>query len=326
MAVAARGAPAVELEHREHLLVGLDVRAHARDRLEVAAAVDAVAPAAGAAAAGRVVEHQARQRLAVLVEPGEDHQVEVGVPDGHRLVLERGAGAEHLADHGARDVLGRLLRAHARAAARRRELAVVDRPRLRDDLDDVLEAAGRPGHLVGEHRQHRGHHPAAQRRDRAVDHPRRLRRGAGEVEDQLVPALLEPQLDLVELVGDPVVIEVHVVVPLPVGDLVEARLHRVRDLLLELPRGGLERVLAVALDDLEHASPGRDLRGDARAQVEPVHHRRPRVAQQERLDLVAVAAAVHELQRRDDRTLLEHVRRRRPRSCPGPGRRRPGSA
>ena len=104
-------------------------------------------------------------------------------------------------------------------------------------------------------------------------------------------------------------IEVDVVVPLPVGDLVEARLHRVRDLLLELPRGGLERVLAVALDDLEHAAPGRDLRGDARAQVEPVHHRRPRVAQEERLDLVAVAAAVHELQRGDDRTFLEHVRR-----------------
>ena len=109
-----------------------------------------------------------------------------------------------------------------------------------------------------------------ERGPRTVDRAGRLRGGAAQVEEEAVPALGQSAADLVDCVGDAVVVVEAAREPGAVGDLAQARAQDPLDVVDHpLLRGG-EDLEAVALHELADALVRRAQRGDASPHVERV--------------------------------------------------------
>jgi hypothetical protein len=170
-----------------------------------------------------------------------------------------------------------------------------------------MGGADRPGQVVAEEHQEDAHHRPLERGAGAVDRPWRLRRGAGEVDDEAVALLGEAAADRVELVLVAVVVEVDAVEPGAVGHLAEVAADDLLDVVDDLLLGGAERLHPVVLDQLVDAAVGDRERGQAAAQVERVVVGGARVAQEDRLDVGAQLEALNHLHGREQRCLAVAV-------------------
>ena len=174
-------------------------------------------------------------------------------------------------------------------AGRRRRHRVVDGPLLGDDLDDAARGADRPGHVVAEEHEEDAVHRTLECGAGAVDRPRRLLGGAGEVDDQPVVGLRQEAADLVELVLVAVVVEVDLVEPRAVGDLAQLPADDALDVVDDLGLAGEEGLDPVVGDELVDPPMGDGERRHAGPEVERVVLGRARVAQEDGLGVAGEA-------------------------------------
>ena len=123
----------------------------------------------------------------------------------------------------------------------------------------------RPGKIVTKQRKADLQDAADEPGPGAVDCPRRLWGRTREIEGKVIAAFRQRQLQLVEPVFEPVMVEEGIGIPSPVGEIGNALPDRAFDIVEYLLLHGEEGVPPVFVNNLAKAVTGHILGGDLRA-------------------------------------------------------------
>ena len=297
---------AVQVQHRDLALGGLDVSDRHDDAADRPGVVHAVALGERAAAARDPVERAVEERLPVLIQPLEAGRAQrVDGAGGQRAARQLRIARDHL---GAQ-VVGLVQDGHAadRRADRRRVRRRGDAALLELPVDLAQQAGAAEVLVVGQQREQRRQHGAAQHARRDVERADGRRR-APVRDREAVAALDQREADAVQAeVAGLRAAQVALVAPRRVRQPRQAPAHGARRVLGHAVHRALDARRAVLVQDLPHA-PAREVQpGQLRLDLQRDQVRQARPAGPGVEDVVAEHALVDEPDGRHEARLLEAV-------------------
>ena len=243
---------------------------HARDGVrDLAAHLDTVRPGPGAAGAGEGLRQDADRLFVVLVPAEQEHGEMVGVPYGRGLSGVFFTGAEHLADGGAGRVVDGLYGPDGSDGNRRRPRAVHDSA-FRRNHGNRPDHAFIPGDVVAQQREQGREQTSQGGPFGTVDGVPALRAGPGEIKGERVILFGHGQLYPVDFILHA---QVLARLPLPVGQLPQARAQFFFGLDDQRPAGLIHCLEPVFFNEGQHPRPGDVVAGNHGIQVQRHHVR-----------------------------------------------------